>query len=48
MSAASCGQGPRLGNIFGTVDLNLEPVICKKYHCTCGTDMLLSKEKNFE
>lgn len=48
ISAASCGMGPRLGNIYRDVELNLEPVICNKYHCTCGTDMLLTKEKHFE
>ena len=45
VTAASCGQGPYIGNIFDEIELNLEPVICKKTQCTCGTDMLLTKEK---
>lgn len=45
VTAASCGQGPQIGNIFSDIELNLQPVICQKLQCTCGTDMLLSKSK---
>lgn len=43
--AASCGVGADCGNIFDKVKLQAEPVVCNKYHCTCGTDIIISKEK---
>lgn len=42
-SAASCGQGPQLGNIYESVKIMPDPVICKKQQCTCGTDIIISK-----
>ena len=44
ITAASCGQGPSLGNIYDTVTTVAEPVMCKKQQCTCGTDILITKE----
>jgi len=44
ITAASCGQGPSLGNIYNIVNLIAEPIICKKHQCTCGTDILITKE----
>ena len=43
ISAASCGQGPNLGNIYDSVTTLSEPIICGKTQCTCGTDILISK-----
>ena len=45
MKAASCGQGPILGNVFSTFDINSQAVICQKDYCHCGTDILITKEK---
>jgi organic radical activating enzyme len=45
MSAASCGQGPKLGNIFKEFNIPRSPVICNKVHCHCGTDILITKKK---
>lgn len=45
MRAASCGQGPILGNIFTDFNIDSRPVICKKDYCHCGTDILITKEK---
>ena len=42
-TAASCGQGPVIGNIYEEISLLSKPVICKKLQCTCGTDILISK-----
>lgn len=46
VSFASCGQGPTVGNIYDKIELLSEPIICKKYQCTCGTDMIITKEKS--
>ena len=43
MSAASCGQGPILGNIFNTFSFPSDHVVCKKDYCHCGTDILITK-----
>lgn len=43
--AASCGQGPQLGNIFGDISFPVNSVICKKDYCHCGTDIQISKHK---
>lgn len=43
--AASCGQGPNLGNIYRRIDLSGDTVICGKEQCTCGTDILITKKK---
>ena len=43
--AASCGQGPDLGNMYRDVDLQGGTIVCNKIQCTCGTDILISKEK---
>lgn len=45
MRAASCGQGPILGNIFNKFILEATPVVCQKDYCHCGTDILITKEK---
>jgi organic radical activating enzyme len=45
MKAASCGQGPMLGNIFSNFEITSESIICQKDYCHCGTDILISKEK---
>jgi organic radical activating enzyme len=44
ITAASCGQGPSLGNIYDTVTTISKPIICRKEQCTCGTDILITKE----
>lgn len=46
ITAASCGQGPSMGNIYKDVTLISEPITCGKIQCTCGTDILITKEKN--
>lgn len=45
MKAASCGQGPILGNIFTDFDIKTDSIICQKDYCHCGTDILITKEK---
>ena len=45
MKAASCGQGPMLGNIFSNFEITSESIICQKDYCHCGTDILITKEK---
>jgi len=45
ISAASCGVGPQLGNIYEGVNLISDPIICSKEQCTCGTDMIISKRQ---
>jgi organic radical activating enzyme len=44
ITAASCGQGPNLGNIYTNVNLLSDSVICKKMQCTCGTDIIITKK----
>lgn len=46
VSAASCGQGSMIGHILGDVS-KVAPlkIICNKYHCTCGTDIIIPKDK---
>jgi len=43
-TAASCGQGPALGNIYGDIELMSKPIICRKQQCTCGTDIIITKK----
>lgn len=43
-TAASCGQGPQLGNIYEEIVLPTEPVVCRKLQCTCGTDIIITKK----
>lgn len=45
MRAASCGQGPILGNIFSGFNLESKSIVCQKDYCHCGTDILITKEK---
>ena len=45
MKAASCGQGPIIGNIFSELKISDEEVVCQKDYCHCGTDILISKQK---
>jgi organic radical activating enzyme len=45
ITAASCGQGPKLGNIYTEIELITKPIICAKTQCTCGTDIMITKEK---
>lgn len=45
ITAASCGRGPKLGNMYRNVELQSESIICDKDQCTCGTDMIITKEK---
>jgi hypothetical protein len=42
-TAASCGQGPVLGNIYEEIELMSKPITCKKMQCTCGTDIIITK-----
>jgi hypothetical protein len=43
---ASCGVQPPLGHILTDMD-NIGPktVKCTKYHCHCGTDIIIPKRK---
>lgn len=43
-TAASCGQGPSLGNIYNNIQLLSNPVVCRKLQCTCGTDIIITKK----
>jgi organic radical activating enzyme len=43
-TAASCGQGPDLGNIYDDIQLLSKPVLCRKLQCTCGTDIIITKQ----
>jgi organic radical activating enzyme len=43
-SAASCGQGPSLGNIYEEIELMSGPITCRKVQCTCGTDIIITKK----
>lgn len=45
MSAASCGQGPVLGNIFTSFNFTQNNIVCQKEYCHCGTDILITKHK---
>ncbi len=46
VSMASCGVQPPLGHILTDMD-NIGPktVKCTKYHCHCGTDIIIPKRK---
>lgn len=46
VSMASCGVSPPLGHILKDID-NIGPktVTCTKYHCHCGTDIIIPKRK---
>jgi len=46
ITMASCGVSGVVGHILNDLDL-VEPksVICDKYHCVCGTDIILPKRK---
>lgn len=46
ITAASCGQGPSLGNIYKEINLITESITCAKIQCTCGTDIMITKEKD--
>lgn len=46
ITAASCGQGPSMGNIYSTVSLISQPIVCRKMQCTCGTDIPITKRLN--
>ena len=46
ISSASCGVGNRHGNVLDeNLTFSLNPVICNKNHCHCGTDIIIPKEK---
>jgi hypothetical protein len=46
VSLASCGQGGVVGHILNDIE-NIFPkkIICKKEHCHCGTDIIITKFK---
>jgi len=45
ISSASCGVGNNHGNILDKdLTFDLQPVICSKQHCHCGTDIIIPKE----
>lgn len=45
VSAASCGQGDQIGHILGDISkVGPLKITCGKYHCTCGTDIIIPKE----
>ena len=45
ISSASCGVGNNHGNILDEhLTFDLQPVICSKQHCHCGTDIIIPKE----
>ena len=44
VSLASCGQGEQLGHILEDVSkVGPKTIICGKYHCSCGTDIIIPK-----
>lgn len=46
VSMASCGQGNEIGHILGDISkVGPMTITCAKYHCTCGTDIIIHKEK---
>jgi len=45
ITAASCGQGPKIGNIYQDIDLSASTITCMKSQCTCGTDILITKHR---
>ena len=46
ITLASCGQSGKVGHILTDVE-NVVPrsIICDKYHCHCGTDIIIPKRK---
>jgi organic radical activating enzyme len=46
VSLASCGQGERLGHILDDISsVGPKTITCGKYHCACGTDIIIPKWK---
>lgn len=46
ISSASCGVGRQHGNILDeNLKFTTKPVICKKEHCHCGTDIIIPKQR---
>lgn len=46
ISSASCGVGNQHGNVLDeNLTFSLNPVVCNKNHCHCGTDIIIPKEK---
>lgn len=47
ISMASCGISESIGNILYDIN-NLRPqtILCNKYHCVCGTDIIIPKRNN--
>jgi organic radical activating enzyme len=45
MSLASCGVGPKIGNIVRGqfINSNAKPIICPKLHCHCAADINITK-----
>lgn len=47
VSMASCGQGEQIGHILDDISkVGPNEIICRKHHCTCGTDIIIPKFKN--
>ncbi len=46
MSLASCGQGESLGHILDDISgIGPKTITCGKFHCACGTDIIIPKYK---
>lgn len=46
ISSASCGLGNNHGNILDTgLSFDVNPIVCLKQHCHCGTDIIIPKAK---
>lgn len=46
ISMASCGQSGKVGHILYDIEhVKPQTLICGKYHCHCGTDIIIPKRK---
>lgn len=49
ISSASCGMGKQHGNILDDdLTFDLDPIICQKDHCHCGTDIIIPKHRSYD
>jgi len=46
VSLASCGMAPKIGHILNDISkVTPQTIICNKFHCHCGTDIIIPKMK---
>ena len=44
ITLASCGSTPQIGHILNNIDdVGPQSITCRKYHCYCGTDIIIPK-----